>query len=129
MSILLYILLLVLVLACALTVIVILMQRPNADAGMGASLGGGAAESVFGGDTANALSRFTIKCIVIYFVLCFGLYLGFLYVKDDTVQAPAAPSLSNLDLPTSTAATEELPKAPETTPVAPAAEPEAPTAQ
>jgi len=129
MGILLSILMGVLVLVCAVTVIFILMQRPNADAGMGASLGGGAAESAFGGETANVLTRVTIKCIVIYFVLCFGLFLGFLYIKNDSVQAPAAPSLSNLNLPTAAIPADELPKAPETTPVAPATEPVAPAAE
>ena len=40
-----------LILVCIIGVLVILMQRPSANAGMGAALGGGAAETVFGGDS------------------------------------------------------------------------------
>ena len=46
-------------LVCILVVLVILMQRPSANAGMGSALGGGAAETVFGGESANVLSKMT----------------------------------------------------------------------
>ncbi|MFM7208737.1 MAG: preprotein translocase subunit SecG, partial [Verrucomicrobiota bacterium] len=62
---------------CILVVFIILMQRPSANAGMGAALGGGAAESVFGGESANVLSKMTSTLTVILFILSFGLYLGF----------------------------------------------------
>ena len=110
-------------LVCILVVLVILMQRPSANAGMGSALGGGAAETVFGGESANVLSKMTTTLTVILFVLSFGLYLGFvarektapkaLDAKATTpVTAPAAP------VPAATAPA--APKAPVATPTAPA---------
>jgi preprotein translocase subunit SecG len=64
-------------LVCILVVLIILMQRPSANAGMGSALGGGAAETVFGGESANVLSKMTTTLTVILFILSFGLYLGF----------------------------------------------------
>jgi preprotein translocase subunit SecG len=95
-------------LVCILVVLVILMQRPSANAGMGAALGGGAAETVFGGESANVLSKMTTTLTVILFVLSFGLYLGFV--------AREKPSVKALD-----AAATAAPVAPAATPVAPAA--------
>lgn len=102
-------------LVCILVVLVILMQRPSANAGMGAALGGGAAETVFGGESANVLSKMTTTLTVILFVLSFGLYLGFV--------AREKPSVKALD-----AAATAAPVAPAATPVAPAAAPAAPAA-
>jgi preprotein translocase subunit SecG len=87
-------------LVCILVVLVILMQRPSANAGMGAALGGGAAETVFGGESANVLSKMTTTLTVILFVLSFGLYLGFVAREKPSVKAldaaataaPAAPA-------------------------------------
>lgn len=62
---------------CVLGVLVVLMQRPSANAGMGAALGGGAAESVFGGESANVLTKITAVLTFLLFVLSFGLYLAF----------------------------------------------------
>ena len=115
-------------LVCILVVLVILMQRPSANAGMGSALGGGAAETVFGGESANVLSKMTTTLTVILFVLSFGLYLGFvarektapkaLDAKATTpVTAPAAPA------PAATAPA--APKAPVATPTAPAPAPAA----
>ena len=85
---------------CILVVLVILMQRPSANAGMGAALGGCAAETVFGGESANVLSKMTTTLTVILFVLSFGLYLGFVAREKPSVKAldaaataaPAAPA-------------------------------------
>ena len=87
-------------LVCILVVLVILMQRPSANAGMGAALGGGAAETVFGGESANVLSKMTTTLTVILFILSFGLYLGFVAREKPSVKAldaaataaPAAPA-------------------------------------
>ncbi len=87
-------------LVCILVVLVILMQRPSANAGMGAPIGGGAAETVFGGESANVLSKMTTTLTVILFVLSFGLYLGFVAREKPSVKAldaaataaPAAPA-------------------------------------
>ncbi|PWM33090.1 MAG: preprotein translocase subunit SecG [Verrucomicrobia bacterium] len=86
---------LALVIVCVLLVLVILMQRPNANSGMGAALGGGAAESTFGGEAGNVLTRATVKLTVLFFVLAAGLYMGYIYLsmqKDDT--APTNLSIS-----------------------------------
>ncbi len=85
---------------CILVVLVILMQRPSANAGMGAALGGGAAETVFGGESANVLSKMTTTLTVVLFILSFGLYLGYVAREKPTVKAldaaataaPAAPA-------------------------------------
>lgn len=66
----------ILILLCLFVVLLVLMQRPSANAGMGASLGGGAAESAFGAESGNVLTRWTIYCTVGFFVLVFGLYLA-----------------------------------------------------
>lgn len=90
---------LVLILICVLLVLVILMQRPSADAGMGASLGGGAAESAFGGETGNVLTSVCVKCIVVFFVLTFLLFMGNIYVSksaENSADASAVPSLSSV---------------------------------
>jgi preprotein translocase subunit SecG len=63
---------------CILGVLVVLMQRPSANAGMGAALGGGAAESVFGGESANVLTKITGVLTFLLFLLSFTLYLAFI---------------------------------------------------
>ncbi len=93
---------------CILVVLIILMQRPSANAGMGAALGGGAAESVFGGESANVLSRMTSTLTVILFILSFGLYLGFVAREK---KAPSALDAA------STAAPATAPAAPAPAPV------------
>ena len=114
-------------LVCILVVLVILMQRPSANAGMGSALGGGAAETVFGGESANVLSKMTTTLTVILFILSFGLYLGFVFIHEKEkkakaldakatapIAAPAAPAAA------APAAAPSAPKAPVTTPAAPA---------
>lgn len=87
----------ILVLVCILLVLVILMQRPSANAGMGASLGGGMAEGAFGGETGNVLTKMTVKLTVLYFVISTGLYLGYIYTTGgSSVDKVATPSISSL---------------------------------
>ncbi|MGA0134205.1 MAG: preprotein translocase subunit SecG [Opitutales bacterium] len=114
---------------CILVVLIILMQRPSANAGMGAALGGGAAESVFGGESANVLSRMTTTLTVILFILSFGLYLGFVAREkkaptalEATATAPAvpAPSATAPAAPAPAAATAPAASAPSPAPEAPA---------
>lgn len=93
----------VLILICVLLVLVILMQRPSADAGMGASLGGGAAESAFGGETGNVLTSVCVKCIVVFFVLTFLLFMGNIYVAKSTES-----SASSSEVPSLTSVIEEV---------------------
>jgi preprotein translocase subunit SecG len=110
-------------LVCILVVLVILMQRPSANAGMGSALGGGAAETVFGGESANVLSKMTTALTVILFVLSFGLYLGFVAREKPVAKALDAKSTAPVASPAAPAAA--VPAAPVTpavtTPAAPAA--------
>jgi preprotein translocase subunit SecG len=120
-------------LVCILVVLVILMQRPSANAGMGSALGGGAAETVFGGESANVLSKMTTTLTVILFLLSFGLYLGFVAREKPVtkaldakatapVAAPAAPAAAAPAAPAAAAAQPQSTPAPAaTTPAKPAA--------
>ena len=107
-----YIVALVLVLICIFAVLVILMQRPSANAGMGAALGRGAAESVFGGDSANVLNKVTYGLVSIFFVLCFGLYLGFIAIGNS--DKSGSSTLDEIKATSSTAPAETAPVAEET---------------
>jgi preprotein translocase subunit SecG len=118
-------------LVCILVVLVILMQRPSANAGMGAALGGGAAETVFGGESANVLSKMTTTLTVILFVLSFGLYLGFVAREKPSVKAldaaataaPAAPAAAAAPAPVAAPAAQ-----PQSTPAPAASTPAKPAA-
>ena len=85
MSIVLGLLTFILILVSLFLVMVVLMQKSK-DGGMGAALGGGAAEAAFGADTSNVLSKSTIYGAVIFFVLAFTLYLGRIY--DEVKKRP-----------------------------------------
>ncbi|MBE6414848.1 MAG: preprotein translocase subunit SecG [Verrucomicrobiaceae bacterium] len=86
---------LVLVIICILLVLVILMQRPNANAGMGAALGGGAAEGMFGGEAGNVLTKATVRLTVLFFVISAGLYLGYIWKTGGSkIEQPQTLSLS-----------------------------------
>jgi len=106
-------------LVCILVVLVILMQRPSANAGMGSALGGGAAETVFGGESANVLSKMTTTLTVILFILSFGLYLGFVAREKPVTKALDAKATAPVAAPAAPAAV--APKAPAATIPAPAA--------
>ncbi|GBL24145.1 hypothetical protein EMGBS6_09300 [Opitutia bacterium] len=106
-------------LVCILVVLVILMQRPSANAGMGSALGGGAAETVFGGESANVLSKMTTTLTVILFVLSFGLYLGFVAREKPVSKALDAKATAPVVTPAAPVAAPAAPAAPAAT--APAA--------
>ena len=110
-------------LVCILVVLVILMQRPSANAGMGSALGGGAAETVFGGESANVLSKMTTTLTVILFILSFGLYLGFVAREKPVAKALDAKSTAPVSAPAAPAApAAAVPAVPAaTTPAVPAA--------
>ena len=109
-------------LVCILVVLVILMQRPSANAGMGSALGGGAAETVFGGESANVLSKMTTTLTVILFILSFGLYLGFVAREKPTSKALDAKATAPVTAPAAPAdAAPKAPAATTTAPVVPAA--------
>lgn len=74
-SILITLLTFVLILVSLFMVLVILMQRANQNAGLGSAFGGGVAESAFGADTSNVLSKATRWSATVFFVLSLALYL------------------------------------------------------
>jgi len=99
MSIVLALLTFVLVLVSFFLIIVVLMQKAKSDGGMGAALGGGMAEATFGADTGNVLSRATINAAIVFFLLSFALYLGWLYqLKHASHHGGSLPTI-NLPLP------------------------------
>ncbi|MGF1449729.1 MAG: preprotein translocase subunit SecG [Opitutales bacterium] len=83
---------LVLVLVSAFMVIVILMQRASSNAGLGSALGGGAAESAFGGATSNVLIKATVTAAIIFFVLAYLLHLLYLGTATGEVEAKDLPT-------------------------------------
>lgn len=101
MSILLGILTFVLIIVSVFLVLIVLAQKTK-DGGMGAVLGGGAAEAAFGADTANVLTKGTKYLAILFFTLAFALYLGRIYERKmagaaagsvlPTITAPAAPA-------------------------------------
>ncbi|MBW8782811.1 MAG: preprotein translocase subunit SecG [Verrucomicrobia bacterium] len=128
MSILIGIFTFVLLLVSVFLVLVVLAQKAKADGGMGAALGGGATEAAFGADTGNVLTGLTIKAAIAFFVLCFGLYLGQIYVVKHkkteggqlpTISVPAAPVAPAAPASAAPATpTVALPVAPATAPAA-----------
>src|SRR3954470_16252262 len=94
MSILLTLLTGVLILVSLFLILVVQMQKSK-DGGMGAALGGGAAEAAFGADTSNVLSRATRWGAIAFFLLAFVLYLGRIYERNHARDAAgnALPAL------------------------------------
>jgi|TARA_B110000438_G_scaffold71603_1_gene71822 preprotein translocase subunit SecG len=81
----------VLILVTLFMCLVVLMQRPNANAGMGAAFGGGVTESTFGAETTNVLTRATKWSGITFFV--FALLLYALYLVDSTPDEAEALTL------------------------------------
>lgn len=65
----------VLILVSIFMVLVILMQRASANAGLGSAFGGGAAESAFGAETTNILTRLTRWSAFAFFGISLVLYV------------------------------------------------------
>ena len=109
MSILLSIFTLVLLGTSVVLIFLVLMQKAKSDGGMGAALGGGMAEATFGADTGNVLTKLTINCAIVFFVLSFALYLGRIYERKHaaatsggalpTISAPLLPAATNKPAP------------------------------
>lgn len=89
----------VLILICGFITLIVLMQRASANAGMGASLGGGAAESALGGGASNVLVRGTIIGAALFFIVSFGLYLGYMasYDEQQLAKGAALPGMSEFE--------------------------------
>src|ERR1051325_10919056 len=92
MSLLLGIFTFILILVSLFLVLVVLMQKSK-DGGMGAALGGGAAEAAFGADTSNVLSKSTIFAAVLFFLLAFVLYLGRIWERSHGHTGGALPAI------------------------------------
>jgi preprotein translocase subunit SecG len=97
MSILLGILTFVLILVSLFLVLIVLAQKTK-DGGMGAALGGGAAEAAFGADTTNVLTKATKVSAILFFVLAFALYLGRIYERK-VATAAAGSALPTIAVP------------------------------
>jgi preprotein translocase subunit SecG len=90
MSILLGILTFILIVISLFLILVVLAQKAKNDGGMGAAMGGGMAESAFGADTSNVLSKATINSSIAFFILAFALYLGRIYQRAHATSASEA---------------------------------------
>jgi preprotein translocase subunit SecG len=83
-----------LILVAIALILVVLAQRASSDSGM-AVMGGGMMESTFGPDTTNVLSKFTIRATIVFFVLSFLLYLGYVHVRSHGIGGKGAlPSIA-----------------------------------
>lgn len=137
MSILLGILTFVLIIVSVFLVLVVLAQKSK-DGGMGAALGGGAAEAAFGAETANVLTRATKYSAILFFALAFLLYLGRIYERKTaaaaggalpTIAAPAVAPVTTAPVTTAPATTAPAVTVPAATTPAPEATTSAPAAQ
>ncbi len=105
MSILADILTIVLVLISLFLILVVLLQKGNANGGMGAAMGGGMAESALGADTSNVLTKITRNTAIVFFVMIFGLGLAYIYLNsaeqladDNALPEFAAPEANSAGL-------------------------------
>ncbi|MBC9866936.1 MAG: preprotein translocase subunit SecG [Opitutae bacterium] len=73
-----------LLLLCLFTLLLVLVQKPRADGGLGAALGGGSMEAALGAESSNVLNKTTIYSVIGFFILTFALYLGNLTVVEDS---------------------------------------------
>jgi len=106
-----------LIIVAVLLIGAVLLQRAKSDSGM-AAMGGGMVESAFGPDTSNMLSKFTIRATIVFFILSFGLYLG--YVRVRSHGSTGRGSLPNIAAPAA------LPSVPAGVPAPVATQPAAP---
>ena len=84
---------LALLLISAFVILIVLMQRTSQSGGMGAALGGGAAESAFGSETNSILTKGTIYGIISFFVVALGLYLIYQAQAGDRLETRDATTL------------------------------------
>lgn len=73
-----------LLLLCLFTLLLVLVQKPRADGGLGAALGGGSMEAALGAESSNVLNKTTIYSVIGFFILTFALYLGNLASIEDS---------------------------------------------
>ena len=85
----------VLILVSLFLVLVILMQRGSSSGGMGAAFGGGVAESAFGAETTNILTKATKWAAFAFFIIALVLYLMYMSkTADSTVSVEALPEMA-----------------------------------
>lgn len=105
---------------CLLLVLAILMQLPRSE-GLGAAFGGGVTDNIFGAQTTNVLSKFTVWLGIGFFVLT--LVLAVTYSKLPASKASAInQELMSAPVPVATPAAPAAPAAP-AMPPAPAEKP------
>ena len=86
-----------LILTSLFVVLIVLMQRANANSGMGTALGGNISESTFGAETGNVLTRWTVYAAIIFFILSFLLYLGYMHQNSKGISLEEnLPSIKEL---------------------------------
>ena len=90
----------VLIIVALFLILVVLAQRAKSDSGM-AAMGGGMMESAFGPDTSNVLSRLTIRGAIVFFLLSFLIFLG--YIRLRSHPAGAREALPNIPAPAASA--------------------------
>lgn len=78
----------------------VLMQKAKSDGGV-AAMGGGVAESTFGAETGNVLTRGTRNAAIAFFTLSLVLYLANIYQARH--RGPATDRLPTVIAPASTA--------------------------
>ena len=109
-SVLISILTFVLIIVALFIILVVLAQRAKSDSGM-AAMGGGMMESAFGPDTSNVLSRMTIRGAIVFFVLSFLIFLGYIRLRSHpegakealpNIPVPAAPASAATPAPAAT---------------------------
>ena len=99
---------LALLLISAFVVLLVLMQRTSQSGGMGAALGGGAAESAFGSDTSNVLTKGTIYGIISFFLVALVLYLLYQSISEEQLEGASTELMIVPEMEALTAK-EELP--------------------
>ncbi|MBC2606216.1 preprotein translocase subunit SecG [Pelagicoccus albus] len=97
----------VLVLVSLFMIFLVLMQRGNANGGLGAAMGGGMAESALGAETSSVLSKWTRNTAIVFFLLTFGLYLSKLH-QHEVAKAGVEGALPQIDAPEQSAASSAL---------------------
>ena len=93
---------LLLILVSLFLIFMILLQRASTSAGLGTAFGGGIAESTFGADAGGLLKKWTYFAAVAFFLISFGLYLGYISEAD-------GPQVEEGKLPTSISDTTPAP--------------------
>ncbi len=73
---------LILILVSVFLIFMVLLQRASTNAGLGTAFGGGLAESTFGADAGGMLKKWTYFAAVAFFLISFGLYLGYISEAD-----------------------------------------------